>query len=63
MQHVPYMLVASGALAVKQRVARFARQHIARVELCAPVGSAVALGIALEKKTADEPYLVSTVSA
>jgi hypothetical protein len=56
------MLLASDALAVEQRVARFARLHIVRVELCAPVGSAVALGIALEKKTAGGPYLVSVVS-
>jgi hypothetical protein len=55
------MLVASDALAVQQRAARIAILFIARVTLRAPVGSAAAPGIALEKKNAGWPYLVSAV--
>jgi hypothetical protein len=50
MKHVPSMLVASDALAVQQRVAHIASLSIVRVNLRAPVGSAAALGSALEKK-------------
>jgi hypothetical protein len=51
MQHVPSMLVVSDVIAVQQRVARIASQRIMRVTLLAPVGSAAALGIALEQET------------
>jgi hypothetical protein len=61
MKRVPSMLVASDSLAVQKHMARIASLCIARLALRAPVGGAVALGIAPEQKTAGGPYLVSTV--
>jgi hypothetical protein len=50
MQYVPSVLVASGTLAVQQRVVHIASLRILRVTFCAPVGSAAALCIAFEQR-------------